>query len=130
MLKEYLASPLDLGKPIPEIPMRLYFSITDRAISSVILQDQEKIQKLVYFVSKVLQWPEVRYQAIEKAALAAVFTARRLFHYFQSFTLIIMIDLPIRKVLQKPDIAGRMVCWVVELSDFDIQYEPRGPIKG
>jgi len=41
-----------------------------------------------------------------------------------------MTDLPIRKVLQKPDVAGRMVCWVVELSKFDVQYEPRGPIKG
>ncbi|XP_068476551.1 uncharacterized protein [Phaseolus vulgaris] len=41
-----------------------------------------------------------------------------------------MTDLPIRKVLQKPDVAGRMVRWVVELSEFDIQYEPRGPIKG
>ena len=41
-----------------------------------------------------------------------------------------MIDLPIRKVLQKPDVAGRMVCWAVELSEFDLQYEMRGPIKG
>jgi len=41
-----------------------------------------------------------------------------------------MIDLPIRKVLQKTDIAGRMICWVVELSKINIQYEPRRPIKG
>ena len=41
-----------------------------------------------------------------------------------------MTDLPIRKVLQKPDIVGRMVRWSVELSEFDIYYEPRGPIKG
>ena len=40
-----------------------------------------------------------------------------------------MIDLPIRKVLQKPDIASQMVRWAVELSKFDIQYEPWGPIK-
>ncbi|XP_068480843.1 uncharacterized protein [Phaseolus vulgaris] len=84
----------------------------------------------IYFVSKVLQGPEVRYQAIEKAALAVVFSARRLRHYFQSFTVIVMTDLIIRKVLQKPDVAGRMVRWAVELSEFDVQYEPRGPIKG
>jgi len=30
----------------------------------------------------------------------------------------------------KPDVAGRMVRWAVELSEFDIQYEPRGSIKG
>jgi len=41
-----------------------------------------------------------------------------------------MTDLPIQKVLQKPDVAGRMVRWAVELSEFDIVYEPRGSIKG
>jgi len=72
----------------------------------------------------------VRYQAIEKAALAVVFAARRLCHYFQSFTVIVMTDLPIRKVLQKPDVARRMLRWAVQLSEFDVQYEPKGPIKG
>jgi len=59
----------------------------------------------IYFVNKVLQGPEVRYQALEKAALIAVFSASRLRHYFQSFTVVVMTDLPIRKVLQKPDVA-------------------------
>jgi len=35
-----------------------------------------------------------------------------------------MTDLPICKVLQKPDVAGRMVRWEVELLEFDVQYEP------
>ena len=60
-------------------------------------------------MSKVLQGPEVRYQALEKATLAVVFSARRLRHYFQSFIVVVMTDLPIRKVLQKPDVVGRMV---------------------
>ena len=41
-----------------------------------------------------------------------------------------MTNLPIQKVLQKPYVTGRMVRWAVELSEFDIQYEPRGSIKG
>ncbi|XP_068486591.1 uncharacterized protein [Phaseolus vulgaris] len=41
-----------------------------------------------------------------------------------------MTDLPIRKVLQKLDVARRMVRWAIKLSEFDVQYEPRGPIKG
>jgi len=41
-----------------------------------------------------------------------------------------MTNLPIRKVLQKPDVAGRMVRWAVELSEFDVQYEPKDLIKG
>jgi len=41
-----------------------------------------------------------------------------------------MTVLPIRKVLQKPNLAGRMICWSVELSEFDIEYEPWGLVKG
>jgi len=77
------------------------------------------VQKSFYFISEVLQRPEVRYQAIEKDALAVVFTTRRLHHYFQSFV-VVMTDLPIRKVLQKPDIARQMLRGAVELSEFDI----------
>jgi len=83
--------------------------VTERVISSVLVQEQNHMQKSIYFVSKVLQGSEVRDQALEKAALAVVFSARRLRHYFQSFTVVVMIDLSIHKVLQKPDVAGRMV---------------------
>ena len=129
-LKEYLASLPVLCKPLVGTPLRLYFAVTERAVSAVLAQDQDQVQKPIYFVSKVLQGPETRYQALEKAALAVVFSARRLRHYFHSFTILVMTDLPIQKVLKKPDVAGRMVKWVVELSEFDIKYEPRGPIKG
>jgi len=129
-LKEYLASPPVPCKPRAGIPLRLYFAVTERAVSAVLAEDQDQAQKPIYFVSKVLQGPETRYQALEKAALAVVFSARRLRHYFHSFTIVVMTDLPIQKVFKKPDVAGRMVKWAVELSEFDIKYEPRGPIKG
>ena len=58
---------------------------------------------------------------MEKAALAVVFSARSLRHYFQSFTVLVMTDLPIQKVLKKPDVAGRMVKWAMELSEFNIK---------
>ena len=43
--------------------------------------------------------------------------------------IIVRTDQPIRQVLQKPDLAGRIVTWLVELSEFDIRYEPRAAIK-
>jgi len=123
-LKEYLASPPVLCKPQLSTPLRLYFAVTERAISSILVQEQDQVQKPIYFVSKVLQGPEIRYQAPKKAVLAVVFSARRLRHYFQSLTVVVKTDLPIRKVLQKPNVAGRMVRWAVELSEFDVHYEP------
>ena len=59
-----------------------------------------------------------------------VFSARRLHLYFHSFTVVVRTDRPIQKILQKPDVAGRMVRWAVELSEFDIHYKPKGSIKG
>jgi len=129
-LKEYLATPLVLCKPRAGEPLRLYFVVTEWAISFVLVQEQDQVQRPIYFVSKALQGPETRYQLLEKAALAVVFSARRLRHYFHSFTVVVMTDLPIQKVLQKPDVVGRMLRWAVELSEFDIVYEPRGSIKG
>ncbi|XP_075673828.1 uncharacterized protein LOC142643166 [Castanea sativa] len=40
-----------------------------------------------------------------------------------------MTDQPIRKSMNKPEAAGRMVQWVIELNQFDIEYHPRTAIK-
>nr|XP_023875548.1 uncharacterized protein LOC111988025 [Quercus suber] len=40
-----------------------------------------------------------------------------------------MTDQPIKKLMSKPEAAGRMVQWAIELSQFDIKYHPRTAIK-
>ena len=54
-LKEYLASPPVLCKPQVGMPLKLYFAVTEKALSVVLVQDQDQVQKPIYFVSKVLQ---------------------------------------------------------------------------
>lgn len=44
--------------------------------------------------------------------------------------MVVKTDHPISKILRKPDLAGRMVGWVVELSEFGLRYESRGSMKG
>jgi ribonuclease HI len=61
--------------------------------------------------------------------LAVIITARKLRQYFQSHRVVVKTDYPIKKVLRKPDLAGRMVAWAVELSEVDITFSPRGAIK-
>ena len=63
----------------------------------------------MYFVNKTLQRAEIRYQKLEKVALALVFAARHLRQYFQAHTIVVRMDQPIWQVLQKPNLAGRMV---------------------
>ena len=69
-LKEYLASPPVLCKPQDITLLRLYFAITERAISAVLVQDQDQTQSPIYFVSKVLQGPEVRYPGPRKGSVS------------------------------------------------------------
>nr|KYP59182.1 Retrovirus-related Pol polyprotein from transposon 17.6 [Cajanus cajan] len=128
-LKKSLASPLILTKPRLNLPLLIYILASDRAISAVLVQEPESTQVPVYFVSRVLQGAETRYQKIEKLALAILVTTRKLRHYFQSYEVIVRTDHPIRQVLQKPDLAGRMMKWSIELSEHSIKYEPRGAIK-
>ena len=56
-LKEYLASSPVLCKPQLGTPLRLYFAVTEKAVSAVLAQEQDQLQKPIYFVSKVLQGP-------------------------------------------------------------------------
>ena len=40
-----------------------------------------------------------------------------------------MTDQPIRKVMNRIDVAGRLVQWAIELGQFDIEYWPQVVIK-
>ena len=40
-----------------------------------------------------------------------------------------MIDHPLKKAMNKLEAAGRLIQWAVELSEFDIRYQPRHAIK-
>ncbi|XP_020236657.1 uncharacterized protein LOC109816175 [Cajanus cajan] len=128
-LKATLASLPILTRPDSSCPLEVYLAISEEAISSVLVQERDGSQVPIYFVSRLLQDPETRYQLIEKVALGLVHTSRCLRHYFQSHRVIVHTDCPISKVLGKPELAGRMMAWSVELSQFDLTFKPRGPIK-
>ena len=40
-----------------------------------------------------------------------------------------MMDQPIKKAMNKSKAAGRLVQWVIKLSQFDVEYRPRIAIK-
>jgi hypothetical protein len=128
-LKEFLASPPVLARPQQGAPLLLYLAVSDHALSSALVQEIEGEERPVYFVSRTLRGAELRYQKLEKLSLAVIVTARRLRQYFQSHKVIVKTDYPIKQVLRKPDLAGRMVAWSIELSEFDMTFSPRGAIK-
>lgn len=66
---------------------------------------------------------------IENVALTLVTSARLLKPYFHSHRIIVKSDHPVRQVHHKPELTGRMIAWLVELSEFNIKFEPQRPVK-
>ena len=66
---------------------------------------------------------------MEKLILALVTTSRKLRPYFQAHTVEVPTEYPMKQILHKPETSGRLIKWAIELSEFDIRYEPRTEIK-
>ncbi|XP_043725697.1 uncharacterized protein LOC122672260 [Telopea speciosissima] len=86
-------------------------------------------QKPIYYISKVLLDAETRYNNVEKYAYALITAAQKLRPYFQTYTIGVLTNQPLKKILAKNNHCGRLVAWSVELGEFDIQYKPCTAIK-
>ena len=95
----------------------------------MLIPEEDRVQKPVYYISKVLMGAETRYLKIEKLAYALMITARKLYHYFQAYPITVLTDQPLKQILQRPNASRRLLKWSIELSEFHIDYKPRAAIK-
>ena len=129
-LKAYLSSPPLLSPSQPGEELFLYLAVSPAAVSAALVREEEKVQKPVYYASRVLHSAKERYSPMEKLAFALVTVARKLKPYFQAHTVNVLTDKPLRRAMSNPEVASRLELWAIELSEFDIQYRPRTAIKG
>lgn len=87
----------------------MYLPVTDVAASAVLVRAKDDVQKVVYYVSKRLVDAESMYPAIEKLAYILVLASQKLRPYFQVHPIIVHTDQPLWQVLQKPEVAGRLL---------------------
>ncbi|XP_076893005.1 uncharacterized protein LOC143544908 [Bidens hawaiensis] len=83
--------------------LTLYLFALDRAVSTVLMVDSDKVQTRIYYVSSTLSNAETRGSTLEK---------------------------PLYNVLCKPELLGRLAKWAIELGEHAIEYKPRPTIKG
>ena len=95
-LKDYLGSPPLLTVPGMGDELILYLLVSPIAVSVILIQEEDKVQKLVYYVSKVLIGAETRYLKIEKLAYALLIGTRKLCHYFQAHPIDVLMDQPLK----------------------------------
>ena len=119
-----LLSPSMLGKEL-----YLYLVVTPHAVSSVLIKEEGRVQKPIYYTSRALRGAEGWYPLIEKLAFVLITASRKLRQYFQAHVINVMTIHPLKKAMNKLEAAGRLIKWPVELSKFDIKYQPINAIK-
>uniref|UniRef100_A0A2N9J681 Integrase catalytic domain-containing protein n=1 Tax=Fagus sylvatica TaxID=28930 RepID=A0A2N9J681_FAGSY len=129
-LKEYLATAPLLSTPVNGESLYVNLADSEHAVSAAIVREDYNIQKPVYYTSKTLDGAESRYLPLEKLAFALVCSAKKLPHYFQAHTMIVLTEQPLKAVLRSADFSGRISKWGAQLGAYDINYRPRTSIKG
>ncbi|XP_075085005.1 uncharacterized protein LOC142168245 [Nicotiana tabacum] len=72
---------------------------------------------------------ETRYPHLKKLALALIMASRKLRPYFQYHPISVVTAYPLRNILHKQKLSGRLAKWAIEFSEYDIMYQPRTEIK-
>eukprot|EP00261_Vitis_vinifera_P037197 XP_019078440.1 PREDICTED: uncharacterized protein LOC109123359 [Vitis vinifera] len=131
-IKEYLLSPPILVPPMPGRPLLLYLSVSDMALGCMLAQlDDSGKERAIYYLSKRMLEYEMRYVMIERMCLALVWATRRLRHYMTEYSVCLISRLdPLRYLFDRPALTGRLMRWLVLLTEFDIQYVSQKSIKG
>ena len=81
-LKKYLLSDPFLCPPNYSHDFILYLAASKSTIGVVLVQEYDKLQEhVVYYLSRALAGPKLRYSHVEKLALAIVYVVQRLHHY-------------------------------------------------
>jgi len=127
-LKAFLTSPPVLTTPQPNEDLLLYITATDRVISTVLAVERDepghvyKVQRPVYFISKVLNESKTRYPQIKKLIYAILITSRKLKHYFDGHRIMVITSFPLGDTLRYKDANCRIVKWAMELCPFLLDF--------
>ena len=88
--------------------MYIYLVASEHVVSTAIIREDHNVQRPVYYTSKTLDEAESRYLPLEKLAFALVCSAKKLPHYFQAHTMIVLTEHPLKAVLRSADFFGRI----------------------
>ena len=128
--KEYLSRPPIMSSPEVDEVLFAYLAITFYAISFVLIRVDSGIQRPVYYMSKSLHEAEMCYLPLEKAILVVMHAIRKLPHYFQAHTVVVLTQLPLKSILRSYDYTERIAKWGTILGAFDIKCMPCTSVKG
>ena len=120
-----------LQVPVRRRPLLLYLASNSQAIGALLAQeDDHGNEQPVYYISRTLKDTETRYPKIEKVCLVIIYAFQRLKRYFSAHQILLVTKShPIKALLHKPLLTGRIAQWLVLLSQYDIGIRTPKAIK-
>ena len=108
--------------PIYGKPLILYILATETSFGILLAQeDNNNKERAIYYLSCTLISYEMNYSIIEKDFLVVFFTSQNLRNYMLAHTMRLMAKIdPLKYLLRKASLTGRLAKWVMILSKFDI----------
>jgi hypothetical protein len=89
----------------------------------LVQEDPNGDEHVIYYLSKSLSGPELRYSHVEKLALAAVIVVQRFHHYILLRTTTVIVDSnPMYHILTRQVLGGKYSKWIVILQEFDLEF--------
>jgi len=131
-IKDYLTKPPNLLPPIWNKSMKLYISASDSTIGSMLAQqDENGIEIVIYYLSRVLNDVETRYSPVEKLCLCLYFSCSKLKQYIKPVVVYVYSHFDVIKhMLSKPILHSRVGKWALALSEYSLTYQPLKSVKG
>ena len=111
-LKKTLSSKHVLATPAEKEPLFLYLAATNQVVSTVLVVERPEegkvhgVQRPVYYLSEVMSPCKQRYPHYQKLAYGVVFTARKLKHYFQEHTIMVLTEASLGIIIHNPLATG------------------------
>ena len=103
-IKSYLANPPILSPMLKDKSMKLYIAASECTIGSMLAQEDENgIERAIYYLSRVLNDTETRYHPFQKLCLCLYFSCTKLKHYIKPFDVYVYSHFHIIKHVVKID---------------------------
>ncbi|KAG9458163.1 hypothetical protein H6P81_002671 [Aristolochia fimbriata] len=131
-IKDYLMKPPVLMAPTSGKPLLLYIAAQEKSLGALLAQnDDQGKERPLYYLSRTMVGAELNYSPIEKTCLALILSIQKQRHYLlaHSTNLISRAD-PLKSIMSRPMLSGRLAKWALLLSEFEINFIPQKAIKG